>query len=93
MERFSDSEDNIPTLLKHSEKNSKEFDSSYKAKTHELFNIFCLYFSKQDLIKFPIRYIFYLIEFFQLLSFAFDPQVYFFLNLSHFLKKDAILLE
>ena len=77
MDRFSDSQDDVPILLKSSEKTSKNFDNSYKTKTHELFNLFFLYFSKYEIIKFPIKYVFYLIELFQLLSFAFYPQVSF----------------
>jgi len=75
MENFSDSQDEIPILLKRSDKSSKDYENSYKAKTRELFNLFFVYFSKGELIKFPLKYIFYFIELIQLMSFAFYPQV------------------
>ena len=80
MENFSDSQDEIPILLKRSDKTSKDYDNSYKAKTRELFNLFFLYFSKGELIKFPLKYIFYAIELLQLLSYAFYPQVIYLKN-------------
>ena len=76
MDQFSESQDEIPILLKRSDKISKDYDNSYKAKTRELFNIFFLYFSRTETIKFPIKYLFYIIELLQMLSFAFYPQVY-----------------
>lgn len=76
MASFTESQDEIPNLLKSSDKTSKNYENSYRTKLHEVFNLFFFYFSKTDLITFPIKYVFYLIELFQILSFAFYPQVH-----------------
>lgn len=76
MAEFSDSQEEVPSLMKSSERGSKDYENSYRAKLNELFNLFFFYFSRNDLIKFPLKYIFYLIELLQLLSYAFSHQVF-----------------